>query len=477
LTPSHGRLEALVSPASALADIWSHAALPTESLDFAHLTGAEPTLPSSFAISTAAQSSIAAAALAAAELRHVRGHGRQHISVDMRQASAECTNFLSISGIEPEIWDKLSGLYPCGQDGQDGWVRIHANFKHHRDGALRLLGCPLGEETTREQVTQALRGWNATDFESAAADSGLVVAALRTFDAWDRHPQGQAVAALPLLTIEKLGEAAPIKLPALDAASRPLSGVRCLDLTRILAGPVGGRTLAAYGADVLLVNAPHLPNIHAIAETSRGKLSAHVDLRTPAGQEDFARLLRQSQVVLQGYRPGGLEALGFGAEQAARMRPGIVYVSLSAYSHRGPWAGRRGFDSLVQTATGFNHAEGLAAGSPTPKALPVQILDHASGYLMAFGAAAALARQQREGGSWHVRVSLAQTGNWLRELGRQPEGLRAPPLQMADLLETYESGFGKLVAVGHSARFSETPAQWTRPSMPPGSSAAVFPPV
>jgi crotonobetainyl-CoA:carnitine CoA-transferase CaiB-like acyl-CoA transferase len=198
-----------------------------------------------------------------------------------------------------------------------------------------------------------------------------------------------------------------------------------LELTRILAGPVAGRTLAAYGADVLLVNSPALPNIDAIADTSRGKRSAHVDLRTDAGRDTLRVLVRDAHVFMQAYRPGALDALGFGAETLAAIAPGIVCVSLSAYGHVGPWAGRRGFDSLVQTATGFNVAEAQAAGAASPKAMPVQILDYAAGFLMAFGTAVALRRQATEGGSWHVRVSLAGTGRWLRSLGRVPDGLAA----------------------------------------------------
>jgi crotonobetainyl-CoA:carnitine CoA-transferase CaiB-like acyl-CoA transferase len=163
-----------------------------------------------------------------------------------------------------------------------------------------------------------------------------------------------------------------------------------LDLTRILVGPACGRALAAYGAEVMLINAPHLPNIEAIASTSRGKLSAHVDLRTERGRCDMDALLARTQVFVQGYRPGALDALGYGPQALAERWPGIVYVSLSAY---GPWSARRGFDSLVQTATGFNHAEGAAAGAAAPKPLPMQILDLATGHLMAFAASAALLRQ------------------------------------------------------------------------------------
>ena len=172
---------------------------------------------------------------------------------------------------------------------------------------------------------------------------------------------------------------------------------------------------------------------------------------------------------MQGYRPGGLDALGYGPQALAQRRPGIVCVSLSAYGTEGPWRSRRGFDSLVQTAMGFNHAEAEAAGKPEPKPLPMQILDYATGHMMAFAAAAALLRQKNEGGSWHVRVSLAQTGQWLRRLGRVPGGLAIAWPDRRPYLETTRSGFGELLMVRHSAQLSSTPARWTRPSVPPGT--------
>jgi hypothetical protein len=354
-------------------------------------------------------------------------------------------------------------------------VRIHANFAHHRDGALRLLGLPPGDATPRADVARALRDRDAFEFEQAAADAGMVVAALRSVDEWDAHPQGLAVALGPLIHIEKIGEAPPVALPPLSHASRPLRGLRVLDLTRILAGPVGGRALAAYGADVMLVNSPHLPNIEAIADTSRGKLSAHADLRSNADRAAFEEVLRGAHVLLQGYRPGSLASLGYGPREVAALRPGVVVVSLSAYGPTGPWAGRRGFDSLVQTATGFNHAEGQAFGEGPPRALPMQILDHASGYLIALGAQAAMIRQMTEGGSWHVQVSLARTGRWLRRLGRVANGADGPPPDFAGLLETSSSGFGELVALRHAAQFSRTPAGWERPSVRPGTHGLVWP--
>ena len=460
----------------ALRQVWRAAGLAPAALQRATLTGEEPALPSSFAVGTTAQAGIAAAALAATEVGRQRNGVLQQVTVEMRHAALECCTHFSLDGHVPSIWDKLAGLYPCGgDDGAAGWVRIHTNFAHHRDAALRLLALPVGNHTDRDQVRQALHGWRATDFEQAAADVGAVAFALRSFEEWDAHAQGLAVAAMPLLRIERIGDAPPRRWPALPAADRPLTGLRVLDLTRILAGPVGTRALAAYGADVLLVNSPHLPNIEAIAETSRGKLSAHADLRLPTDRSAFDTVLRDAHVLVQGYRPGSLRRLGYGADDVAAKSPGIVVVSLSAFGDAGPWADRRGFDSLVQTASGFNHAEAAAFGSGPPRALPMQILDHGSGHLIALGVAAALLRQQQQGGSWHVQVSLARTGRWLRGLGRIDHGFAAATPDFAALVETVRSGFGELVALRHAAQFSRTPAAWTRPSMPPGSHPLAWP--
>ncbi|MBL8381541.1 MAG: CoA transferase [Burkholderiales bacterium] len=446
-----------------LAGLWADAGLDARDLARARLEGAEPALPSSFAVGTAAQASIAAAALAASTLGGRGGAPPCGVAVDMRAAAQECTGWFSIDGRVPERWDKISGLYAC----RAGWVRIHANFAHHRDGALRLLGLPPGPDTPRAAVAEALARHDALAFEADAAAAGLVVAAARSFAQWDAHPHARAVAAQPLIGWERIGEAPPVPLP--PPAARPLAGIRVLDLTRILAGPVCGRTLAAYGADVLLVNAPHLPNIESIIETSRGKRSCHVDLDTAAGRAALAALVGGAHVFVQGYRPGALAARGFGPADLARLRPGIVCVSLSAYGDAGPWAGRRGFDSLVQTATGFNLAEAAAAGADAPQPLPVQILDYASGFLMAFAAQAALLRQAREGGSWHLRVSLARTGLWLRSLGRIPEGLAAPWPPREPHVEASMSGWGELRAIAHAARLDGVPAGWALPAMPPGT--------
>ncbi len=396
----------------------------------------------------------------------------QEIAVDIRHAVVECRSerYLRLDDTPPPpAWDAIAGVYKTR--GQR-FVRLHTNFPHHRDAVCKVLNC----KAERDEVQAALMQWDAEAFESAAYEAGGVVSMMRSYDEWLALPQAKALDDLPVVTLEKIGEAAPKPWPAGD---RPLAGLRVLDLSRVIAGPVAGRTLAAHGADVLLVSGPDLPAIPWLTiDTGRGKLSTFIDLKRDEGRNKLKQLLAEADIFSQGYRPQALAALGFSPEQAAQINPGIVYVSLSAYGHVGPWANRRGFDSLVQTSTGFNHAEGQAAGIDGPKELPAQILDHATGYLMAFGAMMAKARQSREGGSWHVRVSLAQTGKWIWNLGRVADGLKTEDLKgeaIKPFSEQVPSGFGSLQAVSHTAQLSRTPAFWSRPAMPLGSHPLQWP--
>ena len=460
------------TPREILADLWLSAGGEPAALDAVTLSGEEPQLPSSFRVAAAAQTSIAAAGLAAAQIWKLRSGQSQGIAVDMRHAVVECRSerYLRVEGKPPPpAWDAIAGVY---KTGDRRFVRLHTNFPHHRDAVCTVLDC----KAERDDVQAALMQWEAEAFETAAYAAGGVVAMMRSHDEWSALPHASALSALPTIGIEKIGEAAPRPWPAGD---RPLAGVRVLDLSRVIAGPVAGRTLAAHGADVLLISGPGLPAIPWLTiDTGRGKLSAFAELKSEQGQGALRDLLAQADVFSQGYRPRALAALGFSPQDAARINPGIVYVSLSAYGHAGPWAERRGFDSLVQTATGFNHAEGQAAGVEGPKELPAQMLDHATGYLMAFGAMMAKARQEREGGSWHVRVSLAQTGRWLWNLGRVADGLKTADLNgevVAPFIEEVPSGFGLLRAVSHSATLSKTPAFWARPAMPLGSHPPQWP--
>jgi crotonobetainyl-CoA:carnitine CoA-transferase CaiB-like acyl-CoA transferase len=462
------------TPREILADLWTLAGGDMAALDAVALTGEEPQLPSSFRVGAAAQASIAAAGIAAAQIWKWRSGQSQGVTVDMRHAVVECRSerYLRVEGNgPPPAWDAIAGIYKT-RDRR--FVRLHTNFPHHRDAVCKVLNC----KPDRDAVQAALMAWDAEAFETAAYAAGGVVAMMRSHEEWLALPHATALAQLPLLSIEKIGEAAPRPWPKGD---RPLAGLRVLDLSRVIAGPVSGRTLAAHGADVLLVSGPDLPAIPWLAiDTGRGKLTSFIELKSEQGRGVLRDLLAQADIFSQGYRPHALANLGFSPQDAARISPGIVFVSLSAYGHAGPWAERCGFDSLVQTTTGFNHAEGQAAGIDGPKELPAQILDHATGYLMAFGAMMARIRQSREGGSWHVRVSLAQTGRWLWSLGRvADDGLKAEDLKrdaVSPFVEEVPSGFGRLHSIRHSATLSKTPAFWARPAMPLGSHPSEWPP-
>jgi crotonobetainyl-CoA:carnitine CoA-transferase CaiB-like acyl-CoA transferase len=455
-----------------LTDLWMLANGDPSALNAVTLSGTEPVLPSSFRVDIAAQVTVAAAGLAAASIWQARNGRMQPLSVDIRHAAIECRSerYLRLDGKPPPpAWDAIAGVYRTG-DGR--FVRLHTNFPHHRDNVCKVLGC----KPERDDVQRALMQWEGEAFETAAYAGGCVVSLMRSQVEWNATGQAQAIAALPVMTIEKIGEAAPRPWPA---GERPLSGLRVLDLSRVIAGPVAGRTLAAHGADVMLISSPDLPAIHWLTiDTGRGKLSASADLRSEQGRAVLRSLVADADIFSQGYRPQGLASLGFAPSDVAEISPGIVYVSLSAYGHTGPWAGRRGFDSLVQTSTGFNHAEGVAAGVDGPKELPMQILDHATGYLMAFGVMMARLRQSREGGSWHVQVSLAQTGRWLWNLGRLAQGLAADDLKSETIepfMEESSSDFGRLHAVRHSAILAQTPAFWSRSAVRLGSNRAEWP--
>jgi len=460
----------MTTPVEALTQLWTAAGCTSAALDRATLTGSDPMLPTGIKIGTAATATIAATGLAAAELWHLRTGRPQSVAVDMRAAIAafRSERYLRVDdGPPPDARSALFGFYPTA-DGR--WLQIHAGLPHHQAGHVAFLGC----EETRESMAAAVARWKAEDLEDALNGAGLPAGMVRARDEWLAHPHGRAVANLPLLEIVRFGDSRP---QSAGGGDRPLSGVRVLDLTRVIAGPECGRTLASHGADVLLVTSPHLPNLPSLViDLGLGKRAATLDLRRAEDADRLRDLISHADVFSQSYRPGALARLGLGPEDVARLRPGIVYVTLSAYGHAGPWSGRRGFETLIQSVSGFAHEQGLGSGGDRPQHLPAQVVDHAAGYLAAFGALVALARRARDGGSYLVRVSLAQTGRWVDALGRVdgravPDQTRA---DVADLLDECDSPFGRLSHVVPAARLSETPPRWSRPAVPLGTHAPVW---
>ena len=451
-----------MTPELALKQLWTLAGCDPTALHAVSFSGAEPGLPSVYRVGALASATIGATGLAAAEYHRLRTGRRQSVGVEMRRALASFRSerYLRIDdGPPPALRDPIMGFYET-RDGR--WIQLHTNFPHHLQGVLKVLGA----SNDHASVVQAIRGWDGATLDQALADAGLCAALIRSPDEWAAHEQAQAIASLPLFQIERIGDA-PAEPPRRDDASRPLAGVRVLDLSRIIAGPVAGRALAQHGADVLMINGPHLPNIAPLViDNSRGKRSAVLDLRDAEQRERLLGLVRDADVFLQAYRPGALAARGLSPEALAQVRPGIVYVSVCAYSHAGPWAQRRGFDSLVQSASGIAWTERRAAGWDEPKHLPCQALDHATGYLAAFGAMVALARRATEGGSWHVRVSLAQTGRWLQSFGLIEDGWEAPDVgidDVRDCLGTVQSEFGSVLGVLPAEQMEATPAYFGLP--------------
>ena len=461
---------AMTTPFAALQQIWTAAGCEPAALDRVTLTGADPMLPTDVMIGTAATAVIAATALAATEVWRLRTERAQSVAVDMRAAVAafRSERYLRVNGAQAHDRNPLFGFYPTA-DGR--WVQIHANFPHHRTGHVAFFGC----EETRESMAAAVERWKGQDLEDALNAAGLPAAMVRSRDEWLAHPQAGAVAQLPLLEIARIGDSQP---EPFGHGDRPLSGARVLDLTRVIAGPECGRALASHGAEVLLVTSPHLPSLaYHVVDFGLGKLSASLDLRRSADSDRLRSLITRADVFAQSYRPGALAGLGFAPEDVARLRPGIVYVTLSAYSHVGPWRERRGFETLIQSVSGLAHEQGFGGGLERPQHLPAQVVDHATGYLAALGALVALARRAREGGSYLVRVSLVQTGRWVDALGRV-SGRGVPDQSLddiGDLIAACDTPFGRLQHVVPAARLSDTPACWSRPAVPLGTHEPVWP--
>ena len=366
-------------------------------------------LPSLYPVSDLAAASVAAAGLALAELVEAR-FGRQSVpsspgpspgvTVDRRLAAFWFARSLHPQGWDlPPTWDPVAGDYRTA----DGWIRLHTNAPHHRDAALAVLGAP----PERQAVAQAVARWGADALESAVVAAGGCAAAMRSAAAWAAHPQGAAVAREPLIAWEAGGAGAT----GLSGAQvdRPLAGLRVLDLTRVLAGPVATRFLAGFGATVLRLDPPGWDEPGVLPETTLGKACARLDLTDPAGRTRFEDLLATADILVHGYRSDALARLGLDTAARARLRPGLIDVSLDAYGWTGPWRARRGFDSLVQMSSGLAEAGMTCAGADKPVPLPVQALDHATGTLMAAACLRGMTRRLATGRGCAARLSLART--------------------------------------------------------------------
>ncbi|MER6071375.1 CoA transferase [Streptomyces sp. NPDC001817] len=416
-----------------------------------------------------ARACVGACALAAAELAARRAGLAEvpGVRVDDGAVAAafHSERHLLVDGRAPAVFAPLSRFWRTA----DGWVRTHANYPHHRARLLDALDLPA--DASVETVAARLAERSAPAVEEAVYGAGGLAVALRTPKEWQAHEQAAEVAARPLVERERPTTAPARVLAPLDPAAAPLlpaAGLRVLDLTRVLAGPVATRTLALLGAQVLRLDAPWLPELpDQHADTGFGKHSATLDLT--AGRATFDELLATADVVVTGYRPGALDRFGLAPEALFARRPGLVVAQVSAWGAYGPWGGRRGFDSLVQVATGIAATEGSAE---EPGALPAQALDHGTGYLLAAAVLRALTEQSYEGGGRFVRLALARTARWLTD-GIRPAHATGAPYEGPDawLAET-DSPLGRLRYALPPVSFTGGPADWARPAVPWGSDSA-----
>ena len=349
-------------------------------------------------------------------------------AIDRDNVQALFAGKVEVNGAARSSWADLSGYYDT-RDG--GHIQFHCNFPHHAAGVVDRLCC----EPTRDSVQRAVLQHDPLVLEQQLIDDGMIAAKLRTLDEWAEHPQAIATNDLPLISVERVGDGPPRK---------PARRLKVLDCSGVLAGPVAGLTFAAHGADVLLVGAEHLPSVEAgVLSTGFGKRNTFCNLDTPGGRDDFTRLLGAADIWIDAYRPGAFAARGFSPEHCT---PGTVTVQLCAFDWVGPWAGRRGFDSIVQSTTGIVDAGSAASERAEPTPLPVQALDYCTGLLAAF-AAAQLARHQSEhGGTWLARLSLLRTRNWLASLGGPRPFEPRPTVPRESAMHTVVTPFGRVTA-------------------------------
>ena len=428
----------------------------------------EGVLSSAFPVSELATACWAAAGLACAGLLQQNRSAAPQVFVDRRLASLWFGWTLRPLGWSlPAAWDALAGDYATS----DGWIRLHTNAPHHRKAVEQVLG----PHQDKNGLSQTVLAWKKNELEQAVIEAGGCAAQMLSVEAWRQHTQGKSVALEPLIHQTQLQEAAtPVwTLPN----ARPLHGVRVLDLTRIIAGPVATRFLAGLGADVLRIDPYGWDEPAVEHEVMLGKRSARLNLTNAHDRHTFEHLLKNADVIVHGYRAGALEKLGYGAEQRQALSPGLIDVCLNAYGWSGPWRGRRGFDSLVQMSCGLAEAGMKWKDAAIPVPLPVQALDHATGYLMATAVLQGIRQRLQNGTGYSARLSLARTAELLLRHPYPPQHRLEP---LASVAATDENPETELTCWGPAQRLNPalwlngTALLWVLPATPLGRSQPVW---
>jgi crotonobetainyl-CoA:carnitine CoA-transferase CaiB-like acyl-CoA transferase len=423
-------------------------------------------------IAPMACAALGAVGLAVSRIHEMRTGERRHVHLDTRAAelAMASSSYLQVGGRPAKFRDPFTGFYRAAK-GE--WVYLHGNFPHLRDRLLDMLGVT----NDPGEINAAVSGRDAGEIEAEAIARGLCAARVRDHAGWLAEPHAKAIASVPIVRLERIGDAPATGLGGQQAG---LSGIRMLDLSRVIAGPMAGRTMAEHGATVMRIASPKLPFIQSLViDTGFGKHAAHVDLDDGQGPDTLRALLADADVFLDAYRPGALSARGFGAQALGLINPGLVSVSLSAFSDTGPWSGRRGYDSLVQATMGMTSQ----SEDGRPQLLPCQPLDYLTGYLAAFAAMLGLIRRHEAGGRWHASLSLAATAQWMRRVRAQAGDCSAHPaanptvVEVCDLLAEHDTAFGRVSALKPALRMDGASAAWSRVPVPLGSDPARWPDV
>ena len=443
---------------------------PSEQIEIA---GADPFYKTPFKIGESVSAAQTMLGIVANDLWELQHGKRQRLSLDVGHAAAalrtvDYTRKQNKEGqyVGVPSSDMMKKMLTTTQPWptKDGkWFLPHLNLPSLTPKVLGVLKC----EHSVEGVSSSVKQWEGEALEQAIADANACGGLIRKPAEWLAHPQGRYLSTVPVIEIRKVRDGAPRPIAS---TTRPLDGVRALDLTRILAGPIAGRTLAEHGADVLMVTAPHLPQVEEhVRDTSHGKRSCFLDFEISKQAEIFRDLVATADVVIDGYRPGALTKKGFGREQLFDLCPGLVHLSVSCFGSGGPFKGRAGWEQIAQAVTGICHTHGEAVGAGQPQLVTAPMCDYLTGYMGAIGVMLALARRAKEGGSYEVKVSLCQSAMFIQRQGLLDEFESAPgSLTSAELeklyVKTNTSNHGQMLTLGPVLKMSETTPRWASPT-------------
>lgn len=459
---------------SAIDEVLDVRGLGTPDADGLAVTGADPVFSTQFKIGETCAAVLGGVGTAVSDIWELKTGRRQAVEINARRAAAalRSAHYLQKPDDNGTFRDVVNSrhehMIACTQPWptKDGrWFLPHFGLPNLQERVQKVLDCELHPDA----VAKAVSRWDALDLEAAIDEARACGAMVRSNDEWLATEHGKVLAGKPIVEIIKVADSDPEPFPE---GPRPLSGIRALDLTRILAGPIAGRTLAENGADVLMITAEHLPQIpEHVMDTSHGKRSTFLNLKEKSGADTLRALARNADVFSQGYRPGEMAKMGFAPEDLAALRPGIVCLSISCFGADGPFSHRAGWEQIAQTVTGI-----CQDGSPEkPKLLPAAACDYTTGYLGAYGVLLALARRAREGGSYHVRVSLCQSGMFIYRQGKTgpvAAGLELPAAELDALRVESATSHGPLRHLGPVLSLSETPPHWARPTPKLGGDTA-----